>query len=134
MRHRAMWASGDYPSMVETFRRRSAPGSSMRAGSSRAARARHRGGHRQCRDPRRTDGRAVTACDLTPELFDAGRARAEEAGVEIEWVEADAEDLPFEDATFDVVMAAIGVMFAPPTTSSPASSPASAAPAGRSGF
>ena len=41
------------------------------------------------------------------------RARAEAAGVELDWVEADAEHLPFEDASFDVVMSSIGVMFAP---------------------
>ena len=34
-------------------------------------------------------------------------------GVELEWVEADAEHLPFEDESFDVVMSSIGVMFAP---------------------
>ena len=41
-------------------------------------------------------GAQVTASDLTPELLDAGRARAEAEGVELEWVEADAENLPFE--------------------------------------
>ena len=55
----------------------------------------------------------VTASDLTPELFDAGRRRAEELGVSLEWVEADAENLPFEDESFDVVMSSIGAMFAP---------------------
>src|SRR5690606_24079211 len=58
-------------------------------------------------------GAAVTASDLTPELLEAGRTRAEAAGVELDWVTADAEDLPFEDASFDVVMSSIGAMFAP---------------------
>ena len=58
-------------------------------------------------------GAQVTASDLTPELFEAGRARAETEGVELEWVEADAENLPFEDESFDVVMSSIGAMFAP---------------------
>jgi SAM-dependent methyltransferase len=58
-------------------------------------------------------GAEVVASDLTPELFDAGRARAEAAGVELEWAQADAEELPFEDESFDVVISAIGVMFAP---------------------
>ena len=53
------------------------------------------------------------ASDLTPELLDAGRVRARAAGAELDWVEADAEHLPFDDASFDVVMSAIGVMFAP---------------------
>jgi len=58
-------------------------------------------------------GADVVASDLTPELFDAGRTRAEAEGVELEWVEADAHDLPFEDESFDVVISSIGVMFAP---------------------
>jgi SAM-dependent methyltransferase len=58
-------------------------------------------------------GADVTASDLTPELFDAGRRRAEAEGVTLEWVEADAEHLPFEDESYDVVMSSIGAMFAP---------------------
>jgi hypothetical protein len=46
----------------------------------------------------------VVAIDLTPELFDAGRAWAAECGVEVEWQEADAEDLPYPDAAFDTVL------------------------------
>jgi ubiquinone/menaquinone biosynthesis C-methylase UbiE len=58
-------------------------------------------------------GAKVTGSDLTPELFDAARRRATEAGVEVDWVEADAEDLPFEDASFDRVLSTFGHMFAP---------------------
>ena len=58
-------------------------------------------------------GADVTASDLTPELLEAGRRRAEAEGVELEWVEADAERLPFDDDSFDVVMSSIGAMFAP---------------------
>ena len=58
-------------------------------------------------------GATVVASDLTPELFAAGRRRAEPAGVELEWVEADAEELPFEDASFDVAVSTFGIMFAP---------------------
>jgi ubiquinone/menaquinone biosynthesis C-methylase UbiE len=58
-------------------------------------------------------GAEVVASDLTPELFDAGRARAAEVGVELEWMEADAEALPFDDASFDVVLSSFGAMFAP---------------------
>ncbi len=59
-------------------------------------------------------GAKVVACDLTPELFDPGRRRAEEAGVEIaDWVEADVEELPFADASFDRVLSSFGAMFAP---------------------
>jgi ubiquinone/menaquinone biosynthesis C-methylase UbiE len=58
-------------------------------------------------------GGAVTALDLTPELFEAGRRRASDAGVSVEWVEGDAEQLPFPDESFDVVVSTFGVMFAP---------------------
>jgi SAM-dependent methyltransferase len=113
-RHRTMWASGDYPSMVDTFLLPIgprlveacgiAPGASVldvAAGTGNAS------------IPAAQRGARVTASDLTPELFEAGRRRAEAEGVELEWVEADAEHLPFEDGSFDVVMSAIGAMFAP---------------------
>jgi SAM-dependent methyltransferase len=58
-------------------------------------------------------GGRVTGLDLTPELFGAARARAAEAGVEVELVEGDAEALPFPDDSFDVVLSTFGVMFAP---------------------
>jgi ubiquinone/menaquinone biosynthesis C-methylase UbiE len=58
-------------------------------------------------------GAIVVAADLTPENFDAGRRAAREAGVELEWIEADAMALPFPDAGFDVVTSCFGAMFAP---------------------
>ncbi len=58
-------------------------------------------------------GASVTASDLTPALLEAGRRHAEEKGLELEWVEADAEKLPFEDSSYDVAMSSIGAMFAP---------------------
>lgn len=58
-------------------------------------------------------GADVVASDLTPELFEPGRRRAAGNGVELEWVEADAERLPFEDASFDVALSTFGIMFAP---------------------
>jgi ubiquinone/menaquinone biosynthesis C-methylase UbiE len=58
-------------------------------------------------------GAHVVASDLTPENFEAGRREARERGVELEWVEADAEALPFADAEFDVVTSSLGAMFAP---------------------
>ena len=113
-RHRAMWASGDYPSMVETFLLplgprlveacRIAPGMrvlDVGAGTGNAS------------IPAAQRGARVTASDLTPELLEAGRRRAQGAGVDLGWVEADAEHLPFEDASFDAVISSIGAMFAP---------------------
>ena len=58
-------------------------------------------------------GARVVAADLTPENFEAGRRAAAARGVELEWVEADAEALPFADVEFDVVMSCFGAMFAP---------------------
>lgn len=58
-------------------------------------------------------GARVTGLDLTPELLDVARRRAAEAGTHIEWVEGDAEQLPFEDASFDRVTSCFGVIFAP---------------------
>src|SRR5690606_9310826 len=54
-------------------------------------------------------GADVVASDLTPELFDAGRRRAAGHGVELEWVEADAEELPFESASFDAAISTFGI-------------------------
>ena len=114
-RHRAMWASGDYPSMVETFLLPLGPrlveacgiGPGMRvldvaAGTGNASiPAAQRGarGDRQRPHARAARGRARRA----------PRPRA----LELDWVEADAEHLPFDDASFDVVMSSIGAMFAP---------------------
>lgn len=58
-------------------------------------------------------GADVVASDITPENFDAGRREARARGVELEWVEANAEALPFDDDDFDVVMSCFGAMFAP---------------------
>jgi SAM-dependent methyltransferase len=58
-------------------------------------------------------GARVVGMDLTPELFEDARRRAADAGVEVEWVEGDAESLPFADDTFDRVLSTFGHMFAP---------------------
>jgi ubiquinone/menaquinone biosynthesis C-methylase UbiE len=58
-------------------------------------------------------GADVVASDLTPENFEAGRSEAKARGAELEWMEADAEDLPFGDSEFDVVTSSFGAMFAP---------------------
>lgn len=58
-------------------------------------------------------GANVVASDLTPENFEAGRREAALRGVELEWVEADVEALPFEHNSFDVVTSVFGAIFAP---------------------
>jgi SAM-dependent methyltransferase len=61
---------------------------------------------------RRAWGNTV-GLDYVPELLERGRERAAAERVDIEWVEGDAENLPFDDASFDVVLSSFGVMFAP---------------------
>jgi SAM-dependent methyltransferase len=113
-RHRAMWASGDYQSMVETFLLPLGPRLVSAAGIGPGMRVLDvAAGTGNASLPAARAGARVTASDLTPELLDAGRRRAQAAGLELEWIQADAERLPFEDECFDVVMSCIGVMFAP---------------------
>ena len=63
--------------------------------------------------PAAATGARVTATDITSELLEIGKQRALERGLDIEWQTADAAALPFADASYDVVMSAIGAMFAP---------------------
>jgi SAM-dependent methyltransferase len=58
-------------------------------------------------------GARVTGLDLTPELIERARENAQIANVTVEWHEGDAEQLPFADATFDVVLSQFGHIFAP---------------------
>jgi ubiquinone/menaquinone biosynthesis C-methylase UbiE len=58
-------------------------------------------------------GAQVVASDLTPENFEAGRREAHARGVELDWVEGDAETLPFGEGEFDVVTSSFGAIFAP---------------------
>ncbi len=112
-RHRAMWASGDYPTIAHIV----APVSEHLV---RACGVREgqrvldvAAGTGSSAIPAAKTGAQVIASDLTPEFFDVGRAAAAEAGAELEWMQADAEALPFDATSFDVVLSAIGAMFAP---------------------
>lgn len=58
-------------------------------------------------------GAAVVGLDLTPGLLEEATVRAKDAGVEVEWIEGDAEDLPFESGRFHRVLSTFGVMLAP---------------------
>ncbi len=58
-------------------------------------------------------GANVMASDLTPKMIELGRARTAAEGLEIDWQEADAEQLPFPDDQYDVVASVFGAMFAP---------------------
>jgi ubiquinone/menaquinone biosynthesis C-methylase UbiE len=61
---------------------------------------------------RRAWGNTV-GLDYVPELLERGRERAAAERLEVEFVEGDAENLPFDDAEFDVVLSTYGAMFAP---------------------
>jgi 2-polyprenyl-6-hydroxyphenyl methylase/3-demethylubiquinone-9 3-methyltransferase len=59
------------------------------------------------------EGASVVASDLTPHLIERGKERTASEGVEIEWFQADAEELPFDDERFDCTASVFGAMFAP---------------------
>jgi len=113
-KHAAMWASGSYRTvvdevvaplggiLVETLDVQ--PGQrvlDVAAGTGSSA------------VPAARRGADVTATDLTPELIDVGRTASDAEGLPVTWETADAEALPYADTEFDVVLSAIGVMFAP---------------------
>ena len=79
-------------------------------------------------------GAHVIGLDLTPELFETARARAAAADVDVDWVQGDAEELPFEDETFDRVVSAFGVQFAPRYEIVPHELAGVTAPGGRIGL
>ncbi len=58
-------------------------------------------------------GCRVTSTDYVPALLERGRLRAEADGLRIDFMEADAENLPFDDGEFDAAVSTVGVMFAP---------------------
>ena len=58
-------------------------------------------------------GARVVGLDLTTDMLERAQVRAAHAGVDVLWVEADAEALPFEDESFDAVLSTFGCMFAP---------------------
>ena len=58
-------------------------------------------------------GAHVTGIDLTPQLLERARENSHIAGVDIDWREADVEELPFSDAEFDIVLSQFAHMFAP---------------------
>jgi SAM-dependent methyltransferase len=110
---RAMWGAGDYGALSDYI---------ADVGELVVDRARVDAGMRvldvacgtgNAAIPAARAGARVTGLDLVPALLDGGRKKAAAAGVEIEWVEGDAEALPFEDGAFDRVVSTFGHMFAP---------------------
>jgi SAM-dependent methyltransferase len=113
-KHRAMWALGDYPAVVTDLVASLGPvlarACEIRPGDRVLDVA---AGNGNAAIPAAQAGASVVASDLTPELLEDGRRRAEQLRTQLEWRQADAEDLPFADGEFDTVMSCLGVMFAP---------------------
>ena len=112
-RQQAMWASGDYNEI----------GSRLLVISERLCESLDLHPGEQVLDVASGSGNAALAAarrfcnalgtDYVPELLDRGRMRAEAEGLPVAFDVADAENLPYDDASFDVVTSVIGVMFAP---------------------
>ncbi|MBE1547036.1 SAM-dependent methyltransferase [Mycobacterium sp. OAS707] len=113
-KHRAIWASGDYPKLAAELVAPLGPVLVQATGIGPGDRVLDvASGTGNAAIPAARTGARVVASDLVPELLESGRADAAEQGVELEWREANAHALPFGDNEFDVVMSCIGVMFAP---------------------
>jgi SAM-dependent methyltransferase len=59
------------------------------------------------------EGASTVAIDISPAQVELGRSRSQAEGLSIEWIEGDAEDLPFEDERFDCVGSVFGAMLTP---------------------
>jgi SAM-dependent methyltransferase len=113
-KHRALWALGDYPDVAATVIPDLGQALVEACGIAAGDRVLDvAAGSGNASVPAALAGADVVASDLTPELLDAGRARAERDGITLTWDVGDAEALPYADASFDVVMSCVGVMFAP---------------------
>ena len=113
-RARATWAAGDW----DSFARLIAPVGELvieRAGIEPGAELLDvgTGSGGNVAIPAALRGAKVTGLDVTPELLELARGHAADAGVEVEWIEGDAQHLPFGDASFDRVTSTFGAMFAP---------------------
>ncbi len=113
-KHRALWASGDYPAVAADLIPDLGTTLVEAAGVAAGQRVLDIGaGTGNAAIPAALAGADVVASDLTPELLAAGERIAAARGANLQWVEADAHALPFEDGEFDTVLSCVGVMFAP---------------------
>lgn len=112
-RQRAIWASGDWPSVAEIVQ----PVADELVEESEISDGTRvldvAGGTGNVAIRAAEKGASAVGSDLVSDFFEVGARRAADAGVEVEWVEANAEELPFEDDSFDRVLSTFGVMFAP---------------------
>jgi len=112
--HRAVWASGDYALMAEEVMAPLGPILVAATGIGPGQRVLDvAAGSGNISLPAAQVGATVVSTDLTPELLDRSRVRAEQLGLNLHWQQANAHALPFGDGEFDTVISAIGVMFAP---------------------
>jgi ubiquinone/menaquinone biosynthesis C-methylase UbiE len=112
-RQQAAWSAGDYAVVGTTLQivgETLCEALDLRAGTSVLDVAAGNGNASLAAARRWCD---VASTDYVPSLLESGRARAEAEGHTIEFEQADAERLPFADATFDVVLSTFGVMFTP---------------------
>jgi ubiquinone/menaquinone biosynthesis C-methylase UbiE len=112
-RQRQTWASGDYhviASLIVPIAERLSDAVDLRAGQ-RVLDVATGSGNVAIAAARRMC--AVTGVDFVPALLDRGRSRAAAEGLPVTFEEGDAEALTANDGSFDVVLSALGVMFAP---------------------
>lgn len=76
----------------------------------------------------------VVSTDYVPTLLERGRARASAEGLHVQFEHADAENLPYTDHSFDVVMSTFGVMFTPDQNKAAAELMRACKPGGRIGL
>ena len=113
-RHRTMWGLGNYTAVATEVIATLGPTLVEAVGVAAGQRVLDvAAGAGNVALPAAQTGAEVTASDLSPDLLARGRAMAEEAGLSLSWEEADAEALPYADASFDTVLSCVGVMFAP---------------------
>jgi len=112
--HRATWASGDYAAIAELIDERPPRDLLARVGITPGEHALDVAtGTGNLAIQLAAAGAQVVGLDLTPELLEVARRRALGRDVAVDWVAGDAEELPFEDASFDCVTSVFGVQFAP---------------------
>jgi ubiquinone/menaquinone biosynthesis C-methylase UbiE len=109
---RDVWTSGNYPEVAEQLIRAFGPTlvDELRIGPGQQV-LDVACGAGNVAIPAAVAGAEVTGVDIAPALLDQGAANARAGEVDVTWVEGDAEALPFDDASFDVVTSAVGVMF-----------------------